>query len=57
MLSVAKIRSINMPPKTDFTGREFSIQEIFNEIIVDTDGDGKPDAIGVCNPDGSIIGS
>ena len=44
-----------MPPFINFKGRDFTLQEIFNEIAVDTDGDGKPDAIALVNPDGSIL--
>ena len=35
----------------------YTIQEILNLIARDTDADGEPDAIAVCNPDGSQIGS
>ena len=36
---------------------EYSEQEVLNLVAKDTDADGEPDAIAVCNPDGSNIGS
>lgn len=34
---------------------KFGTAEILNLISVDIDNDGEPDAIAVCNPDGSLI--
>lgn len=36
---------------------EYTEQAILNLIAWDTDSDGEVDAIAVCNPDGSTIGS
>lgn len=36
---------------------EYSEQAVLNLVARDTDSDGEPDAIAVCNPDGSDIGS
>ncbi len=36
---------------------EYNEQEVLNLVSRDTDADDKPDAIAVCNPDGSNIGS
>jgi len=46
-----------MPPNKDLDSEGRSTAQIFNAIMVDTNGDGKPDAIAIVNPDGSVIGS
>jgi len=44
-------------PKKDYSGRDLRLDEIANFIAVDVDDDGNPDAVGVCNPDGSPVGA
>ena len=44
-------------PNKDFHGRTFNMEEIANHIAVDTDDDGNADAVGVCNADGSSVGT
>ena len=36
---------------------EYSEQAVLNLVSRDTDADDEPDAIAVCNPDGTVIGS
>jgi len=44
-------------PNKDFTRAQIGADEVLAYIAVDTDDDGKPDAIGVCNADGSSVGT
>jgi hypothetical protein len=44
-------------PNKDFQQQKHSVKEIFNFLSVDVDDDGDPDAIGVCNWDGSSVGT
>ncbi len=36
---------------------EYSEQAVLNLVSRDTDSDDEPDAIAICNPDGSNVGS
>lgn len=44
-------------PNKDFDKNKFNFAQLFNLIAVDLDGDGMPDAICVCSPEGNTIGS
>lgn len=35
---------------------KFSLNSVLNLCVVDTNDDGIPDALAICNPDGSVIG-